>query len=139
MRLAEVEVGQSIGTARLPLTRDALVRYAAASGDFNPIHYNPEAASQAGLPGVIAHGMLTMGAAIQIVVDWAGGPAAVVDYEVRFGRPVVVPYPGAAEVQVSGVVAALDASARTARVSLTATCQGTRVLGKATALVRLED
>ena len=77
-------------SATFPLTRDSLVRYAGASGDFNPIHYRDDVAASVGLPGVLAHGMLTMGFAVQPVVDWAGDPGRVADYQVRFTRPVVV-------------------------------------------------
>jgi acyl dehydratase len=81
--------------------------------------------------------MWTMGAAVGLVVDWAGDPGAVTDYQVRFTRPVPVPDPGTALVEVSGVVGALDLDARTARVDLTVTCAGARVLAKAQVLVRL--
>ena len=135
--LADLEVGQVIGKRTLTVDRARLVRYAAASGDFNPIHWNDRVASEVGLPGVIAHGMWTMGAAVGVVEDWAGDPAAVVDYQVRFTRPVPVPDPGAATVEVSAAVGALDPEAGTARVDLTVTCEGARVLGKAQAVVRL--
>ena len=113
------------------LTRDSLVRYAGASGDFNPIHYRDDVATGVGLPGVIAHGMLTMGLAVQPVVDWAGDPARVSDYQVRFTRPVVVDPEAGADVSVSAKVGELDAQARTARVDLTVTFDGRTVLGKA--------
>ncbi len=135
--LAGLEVGQVIGKRTLTVDRARLVRYAAASGDFNPIHWNDRVASEVGLPGVIAHGMWTMGAAVGVVEDWAGDPAAVVDYQVRFTRPVPVPDPGAATVEVSAAVGSLDPEAGTARVDLTVTCEGARVLGKAQAVVRL--
>ena len=87
--LAQLEVGQVVAERDIAFTRDSLVRYAGASGDFNPIHYRDDVAAAVGLPGVLAHGMLTMGAAVQPVVDWAG-PARIRDYQVRFTRPVVV-------------------------------------------------
>ncbi|WP_066582311.1 MaoC family dehydratase [Cellulomonas timonensis] len=135
--LAGLEVGQVVGKRTLTVDRARLVRYAAASGDFNPIHWNDRFATEVGLPGVIAHGMWTMGAAVGVVADWAGDPAAVVDYQVRFTRPVPVPDPGAATVEVTATVGALDPEAGAARVDLTVTCEGARVLGKAQALVRL--
>ena len=87
----EVEVGTELPAADVPVTRADLVRYAGASGDFNPIHWNERFASEVGLPDVIAHGMFTMALAGRVVTDWAGDPGAVVEYGVRFTRPVVVP------------------------------------------------
>ena len=90
------------------VTRADLVRYAGASGDFNPIHWNERVATAVGLPGVIAHGMFTMALAGRAVTDWTGDAGALVEYQVRFGRPVLVPDDDAgAEVTVRGTVAAL--------------------------------
>lgn len=143
-----LEKGQSIGELRVPVTRADLVRYAGASGDFNPIHWNERFATAVGLPGVIAHGMFTMGAAVQLVTDWAGDPGAVVDYQTRFTKPVPVPdaageespETGGSLITVAGRIGALDAEARTARVDLTVTApdaEGTdqKVLVKAQAVV----
>lgn len=135
--LDALEVGAHVATRTVQVTRQDLVRYAGASGDLNPIHWNERFATEVGLPGVIAHGMLTMGLAVDVVTAWAGDPGAVVDYGVRFTRPVPVPDPGAAELVVTGVVGAIDAEARTVRVDLTVTHDGTRVLGRAQAVVRL--
>lgn len=135
--LAELSVGDVVARREVVVDRARLVRYAGASGDFNPIHWNERVATAVGLPGVIAHGMWTMGAAVGAVVDWAGDPGAVVDYQVRFTRPIPVPDPGAATVEVVAAVGALDAEAGTARVDLTVTVDGQRVLGKAQAVVRL--
>ena len=135
--LADLTVGDVVGTRTVEVDRARLVRYAGASGDLNPIHWNERVAREVGLPGVIAHGMWTMGAAVTVVADWAGDPGAVVDYGVRFTRPVPVPDPGAATVEVTATVGALDEAAGTARIDLTVTCDGTRVLGKAQAVVRL--
>ncbi len=134
---AAVQVGDSIGSKSVAVTRTSLVRYAGASGDFNPIHFSDVFAEQVGLPGVIAHGMFTMGAAVTLVEDWAPSPAAVLDFQTRFTRPVVVPAQGAATVEVTGVIGALDDVARTARVDLTVTFAGARVLGKSQAVVQL--
>ena len=87
---ASLTVGDVVAERSFPLTRDSLVRYAGASGDFNPIHYRDDVAAEVGLPGVLAHGMLTMGLAVQPVVDWVGDPGRIADYQVRFTRPVVV-------------------------------------------------
>lgn len=73
------------------VTRADLVRYAGASGDFNPIHWSDRFATKVGLPGVIAHGMFTMALVGRAITEWAGSPDAVVEYGVRFTRPVVVP------------------------------------------------
>ena len=124
-------VGDVVAERTSELSRDTLVRYAGASGDFNPIHYRDDVATSVGLPGVIAHGMLTMGLAVQPVVDWAGDPARVVDYQVRFTRPVVVDPAAGAAVSVTAKVGQLDADARQARIDLTVTFNGETVLGKA--------
>lgn len=134
---AAFEVGQVVAERTYTLTRDSLVRYAGASGDFNPIHYRDDFAQSVGLPGVIAHGMLTMATAIQPVVDWLqgdGGPGAgawVSDYQVRFTRPVAVDAETGAELAVSAKIGQLDAEAKSARVDLTVTFAGQTVLGKA--------
>ncbi|ARU52291.1 acyl dehydratase [Cellulosimicrobium cellulans] len=135
--LADLSVGDVIGTRTVEVDRARLVRYAGASGDFNPIHWNDAFAAEVGLPGVIAHGMFTMGAAVALVEDWAGDPGAVVDYQTRFTRPVPVPNPGVATLEVTGTVGAVDADAGTVRVDLTVTFDGARVLGKTQAVVRV--
>ncbi|MET9541332.1 MaoC family dehydratase [Streptomyces sp. NPDC006553] len=133
----EVEVGTELPAQTFPVTRATLVRYAGASGDFNPIHWNEKFAVGVGLPDVIAHGMFTMAEAIRVVTDWAGDPAAVVEYGVRFTKPVVVPDDGTgALIEVSAKVAAkLDD--QQVRVDLTAMCAGQKVLGMSRAVVRL--
>ncbi|KNC17370.1 acyl dehydratase [Arthrobacter sp. RIT-PI-e] len=138
-----LEVGQQIGSTTVTITRQDLVRYAGASGDLNPIHWNSSFAEGVGLPGVIAHGMFTMGAAVQLVSDWAGDPSAIVDYQTRFTKPVVVadttatPGEPGAGVDVVGVIGALDAERSTARVDLTVSVDGAKVLVKAQAVVKL--
>jgi len=129
-------VGDVVAERSFELSRDSLVRYAGASGDFNPIHYRDDIATSVGLPGVIAHGMLTMGLAVQPVVDWAGDPALVGDYQVRFTRPVVVDPSEGAVVTVLAKVGQLDPEARVARIDLTTTFGGETVLGKAQVRVR---
>ncbi|WP_320783073.1 MaoC family dehydratase [Streptomyces sp. CRN 30] len=133
----DVEVGTELPAQTFPVTRDTLVRYAGASGDFNPIHWNERFAKEVGLPDVIAHGMFTMASAIRVVTDWTGDPGAVVEYGVRFTKPVVVPDDGqGATVEVSAKVAAkLDDN--TVRVDLTAKSAEQKVLGMSRAVVRL--
>src|SRR4051794_31456243 len=117
--MTELAVGQVVAERTIPLSRDSLVRYAGASGDFNPIHYRDDVAAGVGLPGVLAHGMLTMGAAVQVVVDWAGGASKVRDYQVRFTRPVVVDPESGAALEVTAKVGALDDEAGAARIDPT--------------------
>lgn len=136
-RLADLEAGEEIFARTFAVDRDRLVRYAGASGDFNPIHYNERFAREVGLPGVIAHGMLTMGLAATAVAEWVGDPGAVVEYGVRFTRSVPVPDPGQATVDVVGKVGAVDADGGTVRIDLAVTSGGAGVLGKARASVRL--
>ncbi|MEW2494992.1 MaoC family dehydratase [Streptomyces nodosus] len=132
-----VAVGTELPAQTFPVTRDTLVRYAGASGDFNPIHWNEKFAREVGLPDVIAHGMFTMAEAIRVVTDWAGDPGAVVEYGVRFTKPVVVPNDDqGALIEVSGKVAAKLDDHRV-RVDLTATSAGQKVLGMSRAVVRL--
>lgn len=130
-------VGTELARREITVDRARLVRYAGASGDFNPIHWNDRVAREVGLPGVVAHGMWTMGAVVDVVVDALGDPGAVLDYQVRFSRPVPVPDPGVATVLVVATVGAVDTDAGTARIDLAVTCDGQRVLGKAQAVVRL--
>jgi acyl dehydratase len=131
------EVGDEVARATYPITRESLVRYAGASGDFNAIHYRDDVAEQVGLPGVLAHGMLTMGLAVQPVADWVGDPARLSGYQVRFTRPVVVHPAEGAHIEVAAVIGQLDEAAGTARIDLTVTVDGQTVLGKAQVRVRL--
>jgi len=127
-------VGDVVATRTVTVTRDTLVRYAGASGDFNPIHYNEAFAVSVGLPGVIAHGMFTMGASASVVEEWAGA-GNVADFQARFARPVPVPFPGEAVLQITATVGALDAEMRTARIDVTVEYDGAKVLAKAQAVV----
>lgn len=133
----DVAVGHALPEQEFPLQRVDLIRYAGASGDFNVIHWNERVATMVGLPNVIAHGMLTMAVAGRVVTDWLGDPGALVEYGVRFTRPVVVADDDAgATLRVSATVAdKLDG--RRARVDLTATSQDQKVLGQARAIVQL--
>ena len=137
INLASLEVGQVIGSQEILLTRDSLVRYAGASGDFNPIHYRDDFAQSVGLDGVLAHGMLTMGVAVQVVADWIGDPGKIVDYGVRFTKPVFVDANDGAVVVVTGKVGNIDLDANQVRIDLSVVFNETSVLGKAQAIVRL--
>ena len=131
-----VEVGELIPAQEFTVRRDDLVRYAGASGDFNVIHWSERVAREVGLPDVIAHGMLTMALAARVVTAWAGA-GSVVDYGVRFTRPVVVPDDGVgATLVVTGTIAE-KTEGRRARIDITATSAGAKVLGQARAVVQL--
>ena len=137
MSLTDAVVGTELPEQLFRITRADLVRYAGASGDFNPIHWNDRVATGVGLPGVIAHGMFTMALAGRAVTGWTGDPAALVEHHVRFGRPVVVPDDEqGAEVTVRGKVGALLDDGRL-RVDLTVTSDGEKVLSLARAVIRL--
>ena len=150
VRFEDLEKGQDIGLRTVELSRASLVRYAGASGDFNPIHWNERFAQSVGLSGVIAHGMLTMGTAVQLVSDWVGDPGAIVDYQTRFTKPVpVADAPGGENpdtptnaLTISGKVGALNEEERTARIDLTVTARDEegkeqKVLMKSQTVVRL--
>jgi acyl dehydratase len=124
-------VGQELPSREFHFSRDSLVRYAGASGDFNAIHYRDDVAQAVGLPGVLAHGMLTMGAAVQAVVDFLGDSGRVIDYQVRFTKPVLVDATKGATLVVNATVVEIDDAAKQARIDLSATCEGVVVLGKA--------
>lgn len=150
VRFENLEKGQEIGSLAVDLSRASLVRYAGASGDFNPIHWNERFAQSVGLSGVIAHGMLTMGTAVELVSDWVGDPGAIVDYQTRFTKPVpVADAPGGENpdtptntLTISGKVGALNEEERTARIDLTVTARDEegkeqKVLMKSQAVLRL--
>lgn len=132
-----VEVGAVLLGFTTSFSRDTLVRYAGASTDFNPIHWSDRKARELGLPGVIAHGMLTMGTALRVVTDWCGDPAKVLSYYVRFTKPVVVDDSDeGATVSFAGTVTKVENGVAT--VSIEALFSETKVLGAATAEVRLD-
>jgi acyl dehydratase len=133
-----VAVGDRLPGLSVRFTRETLVRYAGASTDFNPIHYSSFYADQVGLPGVIAHGMLTMGSALRLVTDWIGDPARVRSYFVRFTKPVVVPDDAdGTEVVFGGVVEAVDDALVT--IAIEAVSHELKVLGAARAVVDLAE
>jgi acyl dehydratase len=135
--IVALEVGQEVGSETFTFTRDSLVRYAGASGDFNPIHYRDDFAKAVGLDGVLAHGMLTMGTAVQVVVNWVGDAGKVIDYGVRFTKPVFVAANEGALVTVLAKIGVIDLEAKTVRVDITCVCNEVAVLGKAQAIVQL--
>ena len=135
--MGAIDVGMALPAGRFEITRETLIRYAGASGDFNVIHWNERVAKEVGLPDVIAHGMLTMGLAIRVVTNWLDDPAQLLEYGCRFTRPIVVPDDAeGAVLEVSGVVSAIDQGRAT--VTLTARCNEVTVLGKATAIIRTD-
>jgi acyl dehydratase len=117
--------------------RARLVAYADASGDQNPIHQDSDVARSVGLQDVIAHGMWTMGAALDVVTSYVGGdPERILSCSTRFTGMVVVPEGETVEVRVEGVVKKVDEAAGTQTLELTATCAGEKVLGRCQAVVR---
>jgi len=132
--MTSIEVGAIVAERTVHLTRESLVRYAGASGDFNPIHYRDDVAQRVGLPGVLAHGMLTMGIAVETIVEWLGDSGRILEYGVRFTRPLVVDAENGAELTVVAKIGAVDDEAL--RVDLTVSHGDTVVLGKAQVRVR---
>ena len=122
-------VGDVLAERTVHVTRESLVRYAGASGDFNPIHYRDDVAASVGLPGVLAHGMLTMGIASSVVISALDPATRVLDYGVRFTKPVIVDPVDGADIHVVATVGAVDEEA--ARIDLKVTFDETTVLVKA--------
>lgn len=132
--MSAAAVGDVVVERSVHLTRESLVRYAGASGDFNPIHYRDDVAASVGLPGVLAHGMLTMGLAVETLVPWLGDSGRILEYGVRFTRPVVVDPETGAELRIVAKVGAVQDDEL--RIDLTVTHADTTVLGKAQVRVR---
>jgi acyl dehydratase len=129
------EPGHAFDPAYYVVTRADLVRYAGASGDFNPIHYSDRVARSVGLPGVVAHGMYTLALASRALTGWVGGPESVASFGARFTKPVVVPDTDEGTVvDVTGAVTSVDGTLAT--IELTVTSDGTKVLGMCRAVVR---
>lgn len=134
---SQLTIGDTVVEAEIPLSRASLVDYAAASGDHNPIHWNERFATEVGLEGVIAHGMLSMAVVIAPIVEWIGDPGSVVDYRTRFSAPVLVPdaesgtpaTPTAA-LNLTATVGAVDPAVGTARIDVTVRSGGTDVLSR---------
>lgn len=129
--------GDALPSREIRITRDDLRRYAEASGDYNPIHLDDSAAQALGLPGVVAHGMLTSALAIGIVAEWAGGADRVVATSIRFAGPVVVPADEPAVLNAAGKVRKVAEDGASADVALAVTCGGAKVFGKAIVTVSL--
>jgi len=132
--LTNLTVGDVVAERTVHLTRESLVRYAGASGDFNPIHYRDDIAAAVGLPGVLAHGMLTMGLAVGTIESWLGDTGRILEYGVRFTKPVVVDPETGADVTVVAKVGAVDDES--ARIDLTVSFNDATVLVKAQVRVR---
>ncbi|MCM6777327.1 fused (3R)-hydroxyacyl-ACP dehydratase subunits HadA/HadB [Nocardia sp. CDC159] len=133
----DLAVGDQLPVATRHLTRGDLVNYAGVSGDANPIHFSDRAAELAGLPTVVAHGMLTMGLGADYLSSWLGDPTAIETYSVRFSGFVPVEATSPAEIEFSARIKALDPERRTATVLLGATSVGKKLFGRAIAQVRL--
>ena len=129
---------ETLGPVTIHIDRARLVQYAGASLDRNRIHWDERFAKGVGLPDVIAHGMFTMGAAVTLVTDWVGDAGRVVDYGVRFTKPVVVGYDDGADLEVVGTVKSVDSDTSRATVELTVTVAGQKVLTRALAVVQLD-
>lgn len=137
-RFDEVTEGESLPSRTIPVTRAHLIHYAGASGDRNVIHWDERTAQAVGLPDVIAHGMWTMGAALDVVTAYVGGdPGRILSCTTRFTGMVVVPEGATVEVLVEGVVKKTDEAAGTQTLELTASCGGEKVLGRCQAVVRV--
>ena len=132
--MTELTVGDVVAERAVHLTRESLVRYAGASGDFNPIHYRDDVAAAVGLPGVLAHGMLTMGLAVETLVPWLGDTGRILEYGAKFTRPVVVDPETGVDLTIVAKVGAVEDDA--VRIDLTVTAGETSVLGKAQVRVR---
>ena len=128
--------GEALPQQEYAVTRAALVRYAGASGDLNPIHWSDRVAASVGLPGVIAHGMYTMALAGRALDTWAGGSGHVVELGCKFTKPVVVPDDDTGVVvRVAGTVKSVEDGLAT--VTLDVTCGGEKVLGMPRAVLRV--
>ena len=132
----DVKVGDELRTHHVRLSRGDLVNYAGVAGDANPIHWDESIAKLAGLPDVIAHGMLTMGLGAGFASAWSGDPGAVTRYAVRLSQPAVVSAAEGADIEYSGRIKSLDPATRTGVVVLAAKSGGRKIFGMATSNVR---
>ena len=125
-----VKPGQTLPPLTKQMTVEQIRRYAEASGDRNPIHLDESFARSAGLPGVIAHGMLTMAFANQMVTDWLGDRSLLKSLHGRFAGMVL---PGD-DMTCSGSVASKDEETRRLVINLVVTNQrGEKVFNKGVA------
>ena len=136
-KFSDVSVGELLPEKSVTLTRGNLANYAGVSGDPNPIHFSDEVARLAGLPDVVAHGMLSMGIGAGYVTEWLGDPGAVTEYNVRFTSPVIVAADKAAEIEFTAKVKSVDEESKTAVLAIVAKSEGQKIFGRATATVRL--
>ena len=132
----DVKVGDELPVGHAGLSRGDLVNYAGVAGDANPIHWDEGIAKLAGLPDVIAHGMLTMGLGAGFASTWTGDPGAVTRYAVRLSQPAIVSATQGADIEFSGRVKSLDPATRTGVVIVAAKSDGRKIFGLATLNVR---
>lgn len=132
----ELKVGDELPAHHTRLSRGDLVNYAGVAGDANPIHWDEAIAKLAGLPDVIAHGMLTMGLGAGYVSDWSGDPGAVTRYAVRLSQPAIVPAMVGADIEFTGKIKSLDPETRTGVVIVGAKADGKKIFGLATLDIR---
>lgn len=132
----DVKVGDELGVHHTRLSRGDLVNYAGVAGDANPIHWDEDIAKLAGLPDVIAHGMLTMGLGAGFVSTWTGDPGAVTRYAVRLSQPAVVSAKEGADIEFSGKIKSLDPETRTGVIVVAAKAGGKKIFGLATMNIR---
>ena len=132
----ELKVGDELGVRHTRLSRGDLVNYSGVAGDANPIHWDESIAKLAGLPDVIAHGMLTMGLGAGFVSAWTGDPGAVTRYAVRLSAPAIVSANEGTDIEFSGKVKSLDPETRTGVVLVAAKSEGKKIFGLATLDVR---
>lgn len=133
----ELTVGDQLPVGKMQLTRGDLVNYAGVSGDPNPIHFSERAAELAGLPTVVAHGLLTMGLGADYLSSWLGDPNAIASYSVRFAGFVPVEATSPAQIEFTGKIKSLDPERRTATILLSGTSAGKKLFGRAVAEVQL--
>ncbi|OBH20582.1 fused (3R)-hydroxyacyl-ACP dehydratase subunits HadA/HadB [Mycolicibacter sinensis] len=132
----EVKVGDVLPVRHTRLSRGDLVNYAGVAGDANPIHWDEEIAKLAGLPDVIAHGMLTMGLGAGFASAWTGDPGAVTRYAVRLSAPAVVSAKEGADIEFSGKIKSLDPETRSGVILVGAKSAEKKIFGLATLHVR---
>lgn len=136
MSFDDLTVGQELPAHHTRLSRGDLVNYAGVAGDANPIHWDETIAKLAGLPDVIAHGMLTMGLGAGYVSDWSGDPGAVTRYAVRLSQPAIVPAMVGADIEFNGKIKSLDPETRTGVIVVGAKADGKKIFGLATLDIR---
>jgi acyl dehydratase len=132
----DVKVGEELPVHHARLSRGDLVNYAGVAGDANPIHWDEDIAKLAGLPDVIAHGMLTMGVGAGFASAWSGDPGAVTRYAVRLSQPAIVSATEGADIEYSGRIKSLDPATRTGVVVVAAKSGGRKIFGLATLNIR---